>query len=96
MPPVGCILLVLPTVAGGYQPRQNTAMTDTETSYESISITVEDGELQCEYMPKGGKPQRMTHDEDVSDWTQDDCIKCVVGLLGLTDAEAKQIDFAYA
>ena len=71
-------------------------MPDEKTSYESITITVEDGELQYEYMPKGGKLQRMTHDEDVSDWTQSDCIKCVVGLLDLTEDEAKTIDFAYA
>lgn len=67
-----------------------------KSNYESISITVEDGEMRYEYLPVGGKLQRMVHDEDVSDWTQAECITCVAGMLDLTEDEVKTINFAYA
>jgi hypothetical protein len=64
--------------------------------FEEVYITIDGDRMIYEYRPVGGSLQRMTHDEDVSDWTKDDCVGCVARLLGLNDNEVKMIDFGHA
>ncbi len=57
----------------------------------SITVEVDDGTATAHYQFQGLPKTSLAHDEDVSDWTDEDIKKVFVGLLDLSDREAKMI-----
>jgi hypothetical protein len=64
----------------------------SESEYESIVAEVDCGELTVVSQLKGNPVKsRMSHDEEVSDWSDAEIRQCVVGLLMLEESEEKLI-----
>lgn len=68
-------------------------MNDPRGTFEFIRAVRECEELTIEYLPTGGKLQRVMHDEDVSDYSEQECREVAQQLLDLTDEESKQIEY---
>lgn len=59
-----------------------------EEIYEYIRATVDCGDLTIRYQVKGNpSPGRMDHDEDVSDFTDDEIKDLIVMLLDVPDKQ---------
>lgn len=58
-------------------------MSEKSEQYQFIKATVDCGELTWEYALEGRSPQRMIHDEDVDDWTDEDIVDLTVDMLSV-------------
>ncbi len=68
----------------------------SESEYESIVAQVDCGELTVISQLKGNPVKsRTSHDEDVSDWSDDEIKQCVGGLLMLDESEEAMIQVNY-
>ena len=61
--------------------------------YEFIKAFVEDGQLRWEYRVKGSaKVGRMSHDEDVSDFSDKDIVSLTRNMLDVEDDDPVEIE----
>lgn len=64
--------------------------------YKYIRATVTDGQLHMDYLVEGAFVAGSdTHDEDVSDWTEEDIIECVMMTLGAEEKDRPKIEVHY-
>ncbi len=62
----------------------------------SIEVVVDDGTATAYYRYEGLPKTSLSHDEDVSNWTDDDIKKVFVGLLDLSEREAKMVTVTWS
>lgn len=65
--------------------------------YEHITAIVDCGDLRWEYQVQGlDSPGRMSHDEDISEWSKKDIIDVTMMSLGVPDDQRDIIKVEYA
>lgn len=63
--------------------------------YAYVRAIVDCGSLRWEYQIEGSAVAgHMNHDEDVSDWSQDDVIRCTRSMLSLDQDEKVEVVYA--
>ncbi len=68
-----------------------------EERYEFIRAIVSEGNLSCEYRLVGNSVTgRQSHDEDVSNWTEEEIRQLVCEMLDVADDERSVIEIRYA
>lgn len=70
-------------------------MTEEKEEYEYIKAIIDCGELSFNYKLKGCPPNSMIHDEDVTDWSEDDIKSVTQTSLTLSDDELDRIEIEY-
>lgn len=72
-------------------------MSQESEQYEYIRATITEGELSLRYQIKGiPTVGRMTHDEDVSDYSDFDIVELVTNLLDVPPEQEKIIEIDWA
>jgi len=66
-----------------------------EDQFEYVRAIVDCGDLSWEYKLKGGREQRMAHDEDISGWSAEDIKKTTKAMLGIDDDDPVEIEIQY-
>lgn len=66
-----------------------------EDHYEYIRAEVDCGELVWKYKLNGGRDQSLAHDEDVSDYSQDDIKRLTRQMIDVDDDDPVQIEVVY-
>lgn len=68
-------------------------MSVNEEQYEYVKATVTDGSLVWEYQVEGfPSPGSMSHDEDVSEWSDEDIIDITAMILDVEDEQRDIIE----
>lgn len=68
-------------------------MSQPEERYEYVKAIIDCGELRWEYKLPDGPVNTMTHDEDVSDYSEDDIKDITRSMLGLEDDEEITVEY---
>jgi hypothetical protein len=64
--------------------------------YESITATVDCGELSWRYKVKGAQvPGRLAHDEDVTDWSDEDIVNLTMSMLEVPEHQRSLVKVQY-